>query len=95
VDSLSAFTVRVNKGSEKTIIDGKVSVIYEHDFGESIFSFKNIIGVAKQLDGPFDVLSIHVSSNDIFYVKVSSTFMLKVKVIEEGRDEAVLAFSRM
>jgi hypothetical protein len=94
VDSLGTSTVRVNKDSEKTIVDGKVSVIYERDFGESKLSFKNIIGVANQLDGPFDDLSIHVIVDDVFYIKVSSTLMLRVKVIEEGRDEAVLVFNR-
>jgi hypothetical protein len=94
-DSLASFTVRLKTDSTKTILNGKVSLTHERSGWESVLCFKDIIGVARDLDGSFHERSMVVRTDDVFYVKVSLTVLYQAKVIQQNRDRVTIAFRRI
>lgn len=89
-DSLT-FQVTVKEGGEEASVDQGVAVAYQREGKKSKLSFKGIEGVAKALSGPFNAMEIRVAASDVLYVKVSSHLVLRMKVVEAGSKDAVLA----
>ena len=94
-DSLSSFSVTVEAKNVKPILGGKVLVTFEQGGWRSILSFSNILGVADDPGGPYDVTSTAVKTGDIIYLKVNDTTVYRVRVKEEAKGNATFAFEKL
>jgi hypothetical protein len=90
-----AFAVQLKPDETASILDKQVVVKYEQGkFSRSVLSFENIIGVARDLDGPFEESSLKVADGDVFYFQAKTLYVYRVRVGED-RDGVSLRIQEM
>lgn len=60
----------------------------------SLLSASNIYGYSKYFLDNSNEKSIRIAKYDMFYIKIDSSFIYKIDIIQEGMDILTLSFTR-
>jgi hypothetical protein len=93
-ETTSTFTIHLKSGDTTSILNGVLVTYATKNWPIALVSFKNILGVARDLDGPFERTSMEIEGDDVFYFQAETLVVYRVQVIQDG-DSATLTLNEM